>query len=215
MSKDKKDIYSEEAKALQAAQDLLSSQNLTETEWKQAYAALSLQYASLLENIRLITTISDRFQQKLKLANERLEKQSEEISRINLGLDADNRTLKGNLSQLVRERVNAQVISFQDFKLAYPTDDSCLAFLAELKWSNGYTCKKCGNQKHCSGQAKHGRRCTRCRYDESPTVHTLFHKVKFGLPKGFYCTLLLVYIWKKSHNLLLIFCSNYNFVTGL
>ena len=34
----------------------------------------------------------------------------------------------------------------------------------------------------------HGRGCTRCGYDESPTSHTVFHKVKFGIDKAFEMT---------------------------
>ena len=32
---------------------------------------------------------------------------------------------------------------------------------------------------------KYNRRCSRCGYDESPTSHTLFHKIKFGIENGF------------------------------
>jgi hypothetical protein len=29
------------------------------------------------------------------------------------------------------------------------------------------------------------KRCAKCGYDESPTVNTLFHKVKFGIVEAF------------------------------
>ncbi len=77
-------------------------------------------------------------------------------------------------------------LSIFDFQARFPDNDSCLSHLAGLKWSNGYTCPKCGHGKSCEGSSPHSRQCTRCRYVESPTAGTLFHKVKFDLLKAFY-----------------------------
>ena len=53
-----------------------------------------------------------------------------------------------------------------------PNDDACKAYLAKIKWQDGFICSKCGNTKGCD-------------HVESATANTLFHKVKFGLQKAF------------------------------
>ena len=37
-----------------------------------------------------------------------------------------------------------------EFQSKFPDDRSCLAYLAELKWADGYVCQKCGNTKYCA-----------------------------------------------------------------
>jgi hypothetical protein len=68
----------------------------------------------------------------------------------------------------------------------FQNDEKCLAFLADLKWSNGFVCKKCGNTNSCPGKEPFSRRCTKCKSKESATNGTIFHGVKFPLSKAFY-----------------------------
>ena len=77
-------------------------------------------------------------------------------------------------------------LSVFEFQQRFPDDDSCMRYLSELKWSKGFKCRKCGNGKWCSVSREHSRECTKCRYVESPTSGTLFHKVKFSLLKAFW-----------------------------
>lgn len=65
-----------------------------------------------------------------------------------------------------------------------PNDDACKAYLAKIKWQDGFQCMKCGHVKGCekSGYKYH---CYGCGHVESATANTLFHKVKFGLQKAF------------------------------
>ena len=70
--------------------------------------------------------------------------------------------------------------------MLFTSDDACLAFLANLKWSEGFTCRKCGNTNSCQGKTPHSRRCTRCKSEESATTGTLFHRCKFPVSKAFY-----------------------------
>ena len=65
-------------------------------------------------------------------------------------------------------------------------DNKCLEFLAELKWANGFICRKCGNTNYCAGKAPYSRRCTRCKSEESATTATIFHNCKFPVSKAFY-----------------------------
>ncbi len=65
-----------------------------------------------------------------------------------------------------------------------PNDEACKAYLAKIKWSEGFICSKCCGTKGCekSGYNYH---CYGCDHVESATANTLFHKVKFGLQKAF------------------------------
>jgi hypothetical protein len=76
-------------------------------------------------------------------------------------------------------------IDHKKFDELYATEDQCLAFLSEIKWQNGFVCRKCGHTSYCSGKKPYSRRCTRCKTDESATAHTVFHGCKFPLPLAF------------------------------
>jgi len=73
-----------------------------------------------------------------------------------------------------------------EFQQRFPDDEACMEYLSQLKWGKGYVCSRCGNTKYCKGKKKYERQCTRCRYIESPTSGTLFHKIKFSIQKAFY-----------------------------
>lgn len=64
--------------------------------------------------------------------------------------------------------------------------DKVLQFISEIKWQNGFVCRKCGNTNYCEGKTPFSRRCTKCKKEESATANTLFHNVKFPVNKAFY-----------------------------
>jgi hypothetical protein len=68
----------------------------------------------------------------------------------------------------------------------FQSDEKCFEFLADLKWSEGFICRKCGNTNHCPGKTPHSRRCTKCKTEESSTAGTIFHNCKFPVSKAFY-----------------------------
>jgi len=72
------------------------------------------------------------------------------------------------------------------FHQRFKTEADCLEYLSLLKWEEGYRCKKCNNDLYCSGKRPFNRRCSKCRYDESPTSGTMFDKVKFSILKAFH-----------------------------
>lgn len=76
-------------------------------------------------------------------------------------------------------------LSSTDFKSRFNDEESCLKYLRDLKWAHGFQCVKCGHTKYCSGVKPHDRQCTSCRYIESPTANTIFHRIKFPLEKAF------------------------------
>jgi transcription initiation factor IIE alpha subunit len=77
-------------------------------------------------------------------------------------------------------------LSLFEFQERFSNAADCLKYLADEKWGNGFVCRKCGHTHSCAGKATQSRQCTSCRYVESPTAQTLFHKVKFDLLKAFY-----------------------------
>lgn len=77
-------------------------------------------------------------------------------------------------------------LSIFEFQTKFPDEDSCLSYLADLKWKDGYECPKCKNKKYCNGLGKYDRQCSKCCYLESPTAGTLFHKLKFSILKAFW-----------------------------
>ena len=69
----------------------------------------------------------------------------------------------------------------QAFTERFTIKQDCYQFLAELKWADGYACKKCGSTAHTKGKQPCSRRCSKCGYDESTTTGTLFHNLKFDI----------------------------------
>ncbi len=72
------------------------------------------------------------------------------------------------------------------FNQRFKDDNDCLDYLSRLKWEEGYICKRCQNDKFCTGKNQYNRRCTKCRYDESPTAGTLLEKLKFSILIAFH-----------------------------
>jgi len=74
----------------------------------------------------------------------------------------------------------------EQLELLFTSDDECFRFLAEVKWENGFICRKCGNTNYCPGKTPHSRRCTKCKKEESAAADTIFHNCKFPVHKAFY-----------------------------
>ena len=72
------------------------------------------------------------------------------------------------------------------FNRHFKTDEDCLKYIADIKWENGYSCRRCGSEKYIKGSKPRNRRCLKCKYNESPTAGTMFDKVKFSLLVGFH-----------------------------
>ena len=72
-----------------------------------------------------------------------------------------------------------------EFTERFKTDQDCREYLSNIKWAEGYVCRKC---KHNKSQIRkdYSRTCNICSNTESATANTLFHKVKFGLKKAFF-----------------------------
>lgn len=68
----------------------------------------------------------------------------------------------------------------------FESNDKCLELISDLKWEEGFVCRKCGNTNYCHGKTPHSRRCTKCKTEESATAGTIFHHCRFDISKAFF-----------------------------
>lgn len=76
-------------------------------------------------------------------------------------------------------------LNIKDFNDKFADTDKCLQYLSDVKWKNGFICRKCGHSNYCKGKTNYSRRCTRCKAEESATAHTIFHHCKIDLTDAF------------------------------
>ena len=121
-----------------------------------------------------------------------IEKQQEEIGRqavhirqMNQLLKEHNIKLKKDLDNLSKARVLQKLLDYSEFRKIFHNSDTCIDYLVNLKWSDGYRCQRCGNKEYSENKA-HSRRCKQCNYNESATAGTIFHHLRFPIDKAFY-----------------------------
>ena len=124
--------------------------------------------------------------QSLEETNKKLLEKTEEVDRMNVLLDKDNWKLKNNVREVLKDRLFNKDLTLEQFNNIFPNQHTCLKYLHDHKWGDGYACYKCNNDKYSAGQTKFSRRCSRCGYDESVTCNTVFHHIRFPLTKAFY-----------------------------
>jgi hypothetical protein len=134
---------------------------------------------------------------ELEKANQLLKEQAEKISQMNLLLQHDKEELEQDKQALItdvrrisRDRALSAEVDFEEFSAAYPDAGSCYEFLSELKWKEGYQCRRCANQQYAGGKTPFSRRCSKCGYDESVTSYTLYHNTRLPINVAFYMTFL-------------------------
>ncbi len=72
-----------------------------------------------------------------------------------------------------------------EFAERFKTDENCKEYLGQIKWKDGYTCRKCEHNGY-QMRKDFSRTCNRCSDTESPTANTLFHRVRFGIRTAFF-----------------------------
>lgn len=154
----------------------------------------------LERKVRERTLELDQKNRELEESNGRLARQAAEINQINSMLDLDNWKLKNSLKESLNERLLDKTMDYRQFRTLYPDTLACYRFLENLKWQEGYTCRKCANRKYFDGMQKFARRCTRCGYNESITANTIFQGIKFPVEKAFYIAYLTV-VGDREHTL--------------
>ena len=185
--------------------ETIDAQELLVKQLREKQEAQSLLFEQLHQNHVLKDRLNSELEVLVAQRTEEIKKKSETIAVQNrelleanglLSLQSDaitrlNADLQLDLHNAQAARVMAKELDFGEFSQLYPDKEACFAYLADLKWSAGYHCRKCGHSKCCDGREPHSRRCTRCRYAESATAYTLLQKCKFSTVKAFYAVFLL------------------------
>ena len=123
---------------------------------------------------------------QLETANKQLEAQARKIAEINILLERDNVKLQHDVAEVKEARVLSKEVDYEEFSATHPTEESWMKFLADVKWVDGYSCRKCRNEAYGAGRSLHSRRCTKCGYDESVTAYTLLQNTRLPLGKALY-----------------------------
>jgi hypothetical protein len=138
--------------------------------------------AQLVQKTELIEEQNHRLEE----ANVRLARQAEAIAAMNTLLARDNDQLKHDVAEVKEARIMSKEVDFEEFSAMYPDDDSCLKFLADIKWHHNYACRKCGHTQYSAGKSPYSRRCSKCGYDESVTAYTVLQNTRLPINKAFY-----------------------------
>ena len=99
-------MFEKEQRIAEQAQ-LLLNENLTPEEWKTAYAHLALDYADMLADMKFLTKISDRLQNKLALINEEVINHSTELENAKRLISIQNQKLKTKVNERTSDVRNA------------------------------------------------------------------------------------------------------------
>lgn len=149
------------------------------------------------------SALIERQNEKLTDANLLLQQQAGEINRMIALLEKDNEQLQTDIKIVTRHRLMSAEVSFEEFSKEYPDKETCFRFLSELKWSEGYQCKKCSNTSFWAGNSPFSRKCSKCKYDESVVLNTVLQNIRIPANKALYI-IFLVYSTKgkiSSHKL--------------
>ena len=79
-----------------------------------------------------------------------------------------------------------QAISFFEFRETFSSEDVCKEKLFEMKWPDGFTCPRCGNESHYIHKNRGLYQCKSCGYQASLTSGTIMHKTRISLVKWFW-----------------------------
>ena len=133
---------------------------------------------------------------KIKQKKEELADSYKKLEYLNTQINEMNKVLDINVYKLKREVVDTQKtvileksVDYDAFIKAFPSDLTCNRYLSEKKWGNGFTCKKCGNDKASKTSNSEQKKCTKCDTIESLTAGTIFHRLRFPIQKAFYISI--------------------------
>lgn len=123
--------------------------------------------------------------QQLELSNQKLLDLQQQLYKLNEHLDLKNYKLQKEVVNFSKERLTEKIISYEEFLKIYPSTHECYAFIAEIKWKNGFSCTKC-NSKEAKQKDEFTKICMTCGLPQSLTSGTLFHALKFPITKALY-----------------------------
>lgn len=131
--------------------------------------------------------------QDLNEAKEQLELQAQEITTMNLQLDLQNHDLNKKVIEVSKKRVHGKDLTPEECQELFPDKVKCFQYLEEIKWNEGFECRKCSNTTFSNGSSFKSRRCTKCGTSETPTANTVFHGLRMPIEKAFYLFALIIH----------------------
>jgi transposase-like protein/predicted RNA-binding Zn-ribbon protein involved in translation (DUF1610 family) len=72
-----------------------------------------------------------------------------------------------------------------EFERRFASDDACRAYLAQLRWPDGFLCPRCGQQKAWPARAGRLWHCAACGHQTSVTAGTIFQDTRTPLTTWF------------------------------
>ena len=172
---------------LRMIKQLQQNEELKDLLNKNLEEQVAARTSELIEKSSLI----EHQNEELTEVNQLLQQQAEEISRMNVLLEKDNLTLHHDIEKIKHDRVMSAEVGFEEFSKTYPDREICFKFLSDLKWENGYACKKCSNTHYGSGHLPYSRRCSKCGYEESVIAYTILQNTRIPINKAFYMIFLM------------------------
>lgn len=76
-------------------------------------------------------------------------------------------------------------LSERQFRETYGTEDQCRAALMAWRWPQGFSCPRCGGERHSAIATRKLIQCSACRHQVSLSAGTIFHATKLGLAVWF------------------------------
>jgi len=71
--------------------------------------------------------------------------------------------------------------TLMQFHEQFPDEESCWAYLREVRWPRGFVCPRCGSEGSHFIRTRRLEQCRRCRHQASVTAGTVFHKTRAPL----------------------------------
>lgn len=104
--------YAREIEALSRFKQLVAKDDISPDEAKEGLAMMLKDFDRLLTDVKLLTSVGDRLQRKLKSANVMLREQGDEIRSINENLQTTNTELKVTIDELTKTRAGRKAQTY-------------------------------------------------------------------------------------------------------
>ncbi len=75
--------------------------------------------------------------------------------------------------------------SIFEFNQRFSNEESCLQFLIQSRWPDGFICPRCGHNEYYWKEARKLLQCKKCGHQTSVTAGTIMHRSKMPLPLWF------------------------------
>ena len=82
-------------------------------------------------------------------------------------------------------------MSLFEFQQRFATEEACREHLFNMRWSDGFSCPRCGCKKCYHIETRGLYQCSECNYQASITAGTIFEKTRTPLLKWFWAIFLL------------------------